>query len=295
MMLRSARAGQKASLHVAGRIDGGESGMAQRLEDSAARAESKKKQVLADLFERCLDRGDMVFSNPEVAEAAGRIGFGNPYDAVKVDQLSKLPDVMREADYTLLHLGGGEHMFVRGLSAGFHAFESIPNEERFPWRYRQSILNDVDSSESNILSVGMNQRILHDFLYDDIVASPKTYNARRTKKSVSYTFNGQSIQATNLQMELDMTCEYLNRVTVFEGKNGFPPDFAVYQLFHPWLYFTALCEEGQIAAESIDCCYLLRNIQDGLSTLRIYLYEFKSKDPASISLKKRAEYELIPR
>ena len=112
----------------------------------------------------------MVFTNPEVAESARRIGFGNPYDAVKVDQLSKLPDVMREADFTLLHLGDGKHMFVRGLSVGFHAFESIPNEERFPWRYRQSILNEVDSSESNILSVGMNQRILHDFLYERLSA-----------------------------------------------------------------------------------------------------------------------------
>lgn len=269
--------------------------MAQRPEDSAARTESKKKQVLADLFGRCGDRGNMVFTNQEVAESSRRIGFGNPYDAVKIDQLSKLPDVMREADFTLLHLGEGNHMFIRGLSVGFHTFESIPNGESFPWRYRKSILNEVDSSESNILSVGMNQRILHDFLYDDIVASPKTYNARRTKKSVDYTFNGQSIQTNNLQMELDMTCEYHNRVTVFEGKNGFPPDFAVYQLFHPWLYFTALREEGAVAAESIDCCYLLRGIRDGLSTLRIYLYEFASKDPASISLKKCAEYRLIPR
>lgn len=269
--------------------------MSQDTKNTAVRREGKKKQLLADLFERCRARGDMTFTNKEVSEAAKRLEFRNPYDAVKIDQISKLPDIMRDADSMLVHLGSGGYMFIRGLSVGFHQFEPVPNNKKFPWRYRPSILNEMDTSESNILSVGVNQRILHDFLYDDIVASPKTYNARRTKKSVAYTFNGAPIQATNLQMELDMTFEHQGHVTVFEGKNGFPQNFAVYQLFHPWLYFTTLCEEGAIEMKSIDCCYFLRNLKDDTSIVRIYLYEFREKDPKSISLKKCAEYELIRR
>lgn len=269
--------------------------MSQDTKNTTVRREGRKKQLLADLFERCCARGDMTFTNEEVSEIAERLEFKNPFDAVKIDQISKLPDIMREADSMFIHLGKGNHMFVRGLSVGFHQFEPVPNDNKFPWRYRPSILNEMDTSESNILSVGVNQRILHDFLYDDIVASPKTYNARRTKKSVAYTFNGTPIQTTNLQMELDMTFEHQGHVTVFEGKNGFPPDFAVYQLFHPWLYFTTLYEEGAIEMKSIDCCYFLRNLQDDTSIVRIYLYEFREKDPKSISLKKCAEYELIRR
>ncbi|MCW3134124.1 MAG: hypothetical protein N2V78_07355 [Methanophagales archaeon] len=45
-------------------------------------------------------------------------------------------------------------------------------------------LNEFDTSESNILSVASNQRIIHDFLYEDIVASPKVYSARRTKMKI---------------------------------------------------------------------------------------------------------------
>jgi heme oxygenase len=47
---------------------------------------------------------------------------------------------------------------------GYHCFEPIGATETFDWKYRQSILNELDASESNILSVASNQRIIHDFL-----------------------------------------------------------------------------------------------------------------------------------
>lgn len=44
-------------------------------------------------------------------------------------------------------------------------------------------------------------------------------------------------------MEIDLTMELHGVVTIFEGKNGFPENFAVYQLFHPFKYFSLLKEE----------------------------------------------------
>ena len=264
---------------------------------ASGRPDGKKKQILAGLFSRAMETGKMVFNTDDVLAAARVVNFKNPHDAVKIDRADLLPDNMRERDFYFVHLGEGRHKFVRGLAVGFHRFEPIPPEFVFPWKYRRSVLNQVDASEANILSVGMNQRILHDFLYEDIVAGPKVYNARRTKRTVRYSLGGEEIQAVNLQMELDMTCEYQGRVTVFEGKNGFAPDFAVYQLFHPFLYFTSLKEEGglPLPIREIGCCYLLREQRGGETAIRVYLYEFERKDPASIALKRRAEYRLVER
>jgi len=58
-------------------------------------------------------------------------------------------------------------------------------------------------------------------LYNDIVASPKVYNARRTKTSFEYKVGETTIKCNNLQMEIDLTLEYQGVVTVVEGKMGF--------------------------------------------------------------------------
>ena len=85
-------------------------------------------------------------------------------------------------------------------------------------------------------------------------------------------------------MEFDLTFERGGRVTIFEGKNETAeniPDFAVYQLFHPLLYYSALKEEEDYAIDKIDCCDARRKDGDD-SVARVYLYEFGEKHPASI-------------
>lgn len=98
--------------------------------------------------------------------------------------IPKIPQILLDEDYFILHLGRGRHKFVKGINNGFHSFEDINEDNIFDWKYRKSILNEFDTSESNILSVAGNQRIIHDFLYEAIVASPKVYNARRTKMEI---------------------------------------------------------------------------------------------------------------
>ncbi len=257
---------------------------------------SKKQAVLEELFAVCRERGDFIFDNDLVREIAAKHHFGNPFDATKVDNSSLLPPSIREAGYFILHLGKGRHRFVHGLDVGYHRFEEISPEEVFDWRYRISVLNEADSSESNVLSVASNQRIIHDFLYNDIVASPKVYFPRRTKRSITFWVGDTKVETRNLQMEIDLTMEYLGVVTVFECKNGFPSDFATYQLFFPFLYYTDLRDRQGLAIREVNCCYILRGRQEGRSVLRLYRYTFT--DPTrmdSIRLDGKAEYRLVRR
>jgi hypothetical protein len=256
----------------------------------------KKQKVIEEIFKICRERGDFVFDNALVKEVAKKHGFGNPFDATKLDSTSKFPQVLLEEDYFILHMGKGKHRFVKGIKFGFHEFEKIPDKNKFDWKYRKSLLNEYDTSESNILSVGSNQRIIHDFLYEDIVASPKVYNSRRTKASFNILIGREEIHLDNIQMEIDLTMEYNGVVTVFEGKNGFPKDFAVYQLYYPFRYFYELKKEKKLQIRQITACYVLRDKQNDNSVLRLYNYTFKDpENMSSIKLLKNAEYKLLRR
>ena len=254
------------------------------------KGQNRKQQVIARLYEMCLDRGNMTFSNSEVKEIAAEVGFGNPFDATKIDNTATLPATLRQDNAFVVHLGRGLHRFVFGITSGYHEFEPIPDVNRHQWRYRRSILNNINTSESNILSVGYNQRIIHDFLYEDIAAAPKVYGSNRTHIPLDYRIGDDDISVSRVQVEIDLTMEYQGVITVFEAKNGFPVDFNVFQLFNPFRYYRRATSEMEI--DSIQCCYLLRQG----NSLRLYLYGFAdSQQPSSIQLERNAEYTLVPR
>lgn len=252
--------------------------------------QSKKKQVLEALYAVCKERGNFVFSNKEVKQACAQIGFGNPFDATKIDSSLVLPGALVSDDAFVIHLGKGNHRFMFGINSGYHRFEAVPDPSKIKWKYRRSILNNINTSESNILSVGINQRVIHDFLYRDITVSPKTYGSHRTKVPLSYRIGKDNINVDKVQVEIDLTIEHQGKITVFEAKNGEPPDFNVFQLFNPYRYYLQAIEGSD--KFSINCCYLLREND----RLRLYLYTFDDdRNPGSIRLMRNAEYNLVKR
>ena len=251
---------------------------------------SKKQTVIARLYDICKSRGNLVFTNDEVREVAASVDFRNHFDATKIDNSAGLPNPLVADDAFVVHLGQGKHQFVYGIASGYHQFEPIPEERRYQWPYRRSILNNINTSESNILSVGNNQRIIHDFLYEDIAASPKAYGSNRTQIPLDYRIGAAAISVGRVQVEIDFTLEHLGVITVFEAKNGEPSDFNVFQLFNPYRYYLRVTQSLPVTA--INCCYLLRQ----RDRLRLYLYSFADpQNPGSIQLERNAEYTLVPR
>ncbi len=255
---------------------------------------SKKAQVLEAIYKYCLRNNSFEFDNNLVKQFCHEYDFGNPYDATKLDSVDKIPKLIRDDDYCILHLGEGRHKFIKGVSNAYHSFESINDDEIKDFTYKSSILNEFDTSESNILSVGFNQKVVHEFLYNDITASPKMYGARRTKTSISYQIGNETISINNLQMEIDLTAEYSGDVTVFEGKNNFPKTFATYQIYLPFLYYHNLKESNELEINNIDSCYLLRKKVNDMSILRLYRYTFTNPfDMTSLKLLQKKQYNLI--
>ncbi len=164
---------------------------------------SNKAKVIEELFKICKKKKDFTFHNDLVKKICVKVGFGNPFDVTKLDNKDKLPEILQKNNYAIIHLGSGKHKFIKGIDKVYHNFEPI--QKKIDWKYQKSLLNQYNSSESNILSVANNQRILHHFLFGkdtelndvDISKRPKTYFPHRTKTSFEYNFGND----TKLEMK----------------------------------------------------------------------------------------------
>lgn len=256
--------------------------------------ENKKQKVITEIFKVCKERNNFVFHNDLVKKVCKKYKFGNPFDATKLDNLDKFPDILIKNNYFIIHQGKGYHKFIKGIEKAFHKFETISSKNIIYKEYKKSILNEYDTSESNMLSVGSNLKIFHHFLYENDKVTPKIYFPRRTKTSFEYYFDDEKVVMKNIQMEIDLTMEYNGMVTIFEGKNGLPENFAVYQLFHPFKYFSNIKRENKLPIKQITACYVLRYRENDYSHLRLYNYTFKNENNiCSIELLKNAQYNLI--
>lgn len=262
----------------------------------------KKQQVIEQLFLQCLNNNNFEFDNTLVKKISAEVGFGNPFDVTKVDNTSNLPKTLTEKDYAIIHLGKGKHKFIKGIDKVYHNFEPI--DEHIDWKYKRSILNKYNSSESNILSIANNQRILHHFLFGkdtelcdtDIINRPKTYFPHRTKSSLTYSIGEEKVNLDKIQIEIDLTIEYQGVVGVFEAKNGKPDNFAIYQIYHPFLYYHNAKELNSITKniKKIKCVYVVRRVESGIDYISLWAYTFeKPLDITSIKFIKSAEYKLI--
>ncbi len=244
-----------------------------------------------ELYEHCVARNDFIFHNDLVKKIAKKYNFGNPFDATKLDSSEKLPQIFKDNDVCILHLGRGYHQFIKGINKLYHSFE--PMQDSIKWQYKKSLLNEYNESESNILSVANNQRILHHFLFGadlefenlNIDERPKTYFPHRTKMTLCYFFDKQKIVALNQQIEIDLTLEFQGIIGVFEAKNGSPHDFNIYQIYHPFLYYY----NSNLDFRQIVCIYLVRNNE----SLKLWAYTFSEPlHLESIIFLKSCEYIL---
>ena len=263
----------------------------------------KKNQVITELFRVCRRKNNYIFHNDLVKNICKKVGFGNPFDVTKLDNIKKFPEILIKNNYAILHKGQGKHQFIKGIDKVFHKFEPI--QKKIDWKYKKSLLNQYNSSESNILSVANNQRILHHFIFNqdrefediDIEKRPKTYFPHRTKTSLEYFVGkGIKLQLDSIQIEIDLTIEFQGIIGIFEGKNGRPENFSIYQLYHPFLYYFNANRKTELKGKikNIFCVYVLREKSKCGDLLKLWAYTFKKPlDITSIVFIKSAEYKLI--
>lgn len=96
---------------------------------------SKKSKVIEKLFTICKQQNNYIFHNDLVKKVCVEVGFGNPFDVTKLDNKSKLPDVLTKNNFAIIHLGSGNHKFIKGIDKVYHDFEPI--EKIINWEYQK--------------------------------------------------------------------------------------------------------------------------------------------------------------
>lgn len=246
---------------------------------------SNKRQVIDQIFKRLKANGAkgsvLKFNNDLVKSVSGN-KFRNQFDITKCDTPSLLPKSVLDEGYFIVHLGRGEHAFVKG--EGYHKFEQIKDIKK--WTIKRSVIDDISESEAQSTSIIFNNKIIHDFLFGrtdiDIIAHP----ARRARVSYKFKVNGVMLYANALQVEMDGIYESTTNETIatIEAKNKDNSYFEVRQLFSAMKY----CEEYIPKSYKIILLFLLRINK---SVFNLYEYEFKDKEElTSIKFVKATSY-----
>lgn len=206
---------------------------------TAAKRQSKKEK-LAILWRHVRQRPPpYVTDNDEIRRV---VPGGNQFDLTKIDSRRRLPTEMVDDDVCLVHLGNGRHEFINGIDRVYRLFDpSPPPVVRY---FQPGALHQIDRTrEAGLLSTLFNERVFHEFLYQDIKTEARVHLPGR-KKAGSFAYKiGPStrVEVSRLQVELDFILEATLAerpldVSVAEAKIGSAPDFNVSQLYLPYRF-----------------------------------------------------------
>ncbi len=259
-----------------------------------AKRESKKHQVIRKLFEglRAIDSRSEVlsFNTDMVREVCIEVSFKNPFDATKYDTYELLPDCLKEAGYLIVHLGRGDHAFVKGN--GYYYLEPITDIKT--WPAKKSILDELGVSEASAVSTLFNERVIHDFLFGRREIDLRVHTARRSNVSYKFRVGKNDLFADYLQLEVDGFFERDNLIAAVEVKHGKHTNFEIRQLFTMMKYFEQLQKKGKLPRRyDVRYLYVNRVLGPKVEYFRLYEYHFTDAlDFNSIELVRAIQYNL---
>ncbi len=257
--------------------------------------ESNKRKVIDTIFQRLRNKYPnqkvLRFDNDEVKEVSGS-SFRNQFDATKFDSEKHLPSLLRKDGFFIVHLGKGNHAFVKGK--GFHKFEEIKTIKE--WKIGKTYMDKISKSEAQSASTAFNDNIIHDFLFENTNEDLKLHTARRASTSYDFVVDGIPLRTeTKLQIELDGIYESEKHKTIacVEVKNQDHEDFEIRQLFSSMKYFEKL-RGWQIPEDyNIRLIFMKRIKTKNKDTFKLYEYKFVDKmNPNSIEFVKATQYDI---
>ncbi|MFH1828723.1 MAG: hypothetical protein ABH824_05695 [Nanoarchaeota archaeon] len=250
---------------------------------------SKKRdainEIFKELYEKSPQKKVLEFNNETVKEVTGK-KFRNQFDATKFETSEKRPELLKKHGFFIIHLGKGNHAFVKG--EGYHKFEQI--KDVIKWKAPMSVIDAISDSEAQSISTAFNDKIIHDFLFGDTNKEILVHTARRSRVSYRVKINGETLETDKLQIELDGIFETKDTIATVEAKNQDHGEFEIRQLFSVMKYFEI---KKCLIPKKIRHLFLIRIKKRGESYFKIYEYEFMdTENPNSIKLVKCKKYDL---
>ncbi len=251
---------------------------------------SKKRDSIDILFTTLYAKNPsqkvIRFSNAQLKAITQDTKFMNQFDAVKFESAEKLPNKLKENGYFIVHLGKGNHAFVKGN--GYHKLEKITDIKKMA--KDGGLIDKTGESEAGAISYIYNSGIIQDFLDEEEL---KVHTARRSKVSFEFKVNGSRLFADGQQIEIDGIFETDKGVIIaVEAKNKEYGDFEIRQLFSMMKYFEMLIKEGRLPKETeVKLLFFIRLRNKKENICKIYEYKFTDdEDLNSIKFVRAVEY-----
>ena len=255
---------------------------------------SKKHQLIQEIFEglRHIDATSdvLMFNNDMVKEVSTRVRFRNPFDATKFDTFTSLPDCLRTTGFFIVHLGRGNHAFVRGT--GYHSFEPI--QEVIAWKPSNSVVSTLGRSEAATVSTIYNEGIIHDFLFGTTDIDVQVHISRRSNTTYDFKIGNNHLHADWLQIEMDALFETQDTIVAVEVKNIKHSTFEIRQIYSAMRYLDKYYRDGLIPKHyTLRHVFVQRGQEKHHEFFRVYEYQFTDwKAMDSIVLVKNAQYNM---
>lgn len=256
-------------------------------------AVSKKRDSIDKLFHSLWEanKGKSVirFDNTKLKEITRDTKFMNQFDATKFESAEKLPASLKEHGYFIVHLGKGNHAFVKGN--GYHTFEKITK-----WKDMiagRSVVDAIGFSEAGAISFAANEGIIQDFLKEENL---RIHTARRSRVSFKFKIKNEVLHADKQQIEIDGMFESRDgsMVAAVEAKNIDIEDFEIRQLFSIHHYFKYLKAAGKLPRDTkVRILFLVRKMEEKINLFKVFEYRFESDmNLNSIKLVKAIGYRI---
>jgi len=246
------------------------------------RAESRKQAVILELFSELRRPGEHLdilnFTTDRVRELCREHEFRNPFDATNFDTIERLPTKLQDEGYFIVHLGRGDHAFVRGQ--GYHVLEPIQTTKGWPGA--ESLVDKLGISEASAISTMYNDRIIHDFLYAGSDADLQVHTARRSNATFSFQVNKQQLHADWVQVEIDGFFEGPNLIVPVNIKNGKRSNFEIRQMFTIMKYLEQFQLDGRIPSRTKSRLLYINRIKAS-SRDDFDIYEYRWKNPSDFN------------
>jgi hypothetical protein len=256
-----------------------------------SKTESKKRLMIDEIFTkyRELDPRSNVLTvnNDTMKELSTKHAFRNLFDATKFNTYESMPESLRRDGSFIVHLGRGNHAFVRGI--GYHYFEPIQQTKN--WVVSPSIVSNLGNSEAGTASTLYNDKIIHDFLFGNTAADLLIHSSRRSVTSHDFWIGINQLHADRLQIEMDALFESKDTIATIEVKNIKHTNFEIRQLYSTFRYLDRFKRDGAIPDN-----YSIRNlfavVNKGRNEFyRLFEYTFTDwRRMDSIQLVKNAQY-----
>jgi hypothetical protein len=250
----------------------------------------EKRKVLDEIFQNLRQKNPkssvLKFDNDLVKKISAS-KFRNQFDVTKCDTPKLLPRSIVNAGFFIVHLGGGEHAFVKG--EGYHNFENIKEIKK--WKVKKSVIDDISESEAQSASTAFSNKIIHDFLFGRTDIDLLLHTARRARVSYNFKVNNEPLKAEALQIEFDGIYESASNETIatIEVKNKDNSSFEVRQLFSAMKY----CEQKIPKNYKIRLLFLVRIRNEKEDSFNLYEYKFKNKEElTSIEFVRARSYQI---